>query len=890
MLDKAMYNSWESRMLLYIKGKKNGIMMFESIENGPLVYPTVEEDGQIRKKKYAELTEQEQLQDDCDVQATNIVLQGLPPDVYALVNHCLAALVFLLGDDPIACLNKAMVFMTAVVASCFPSTNNQLITSYNPRNQATIQDGKFRGNNAARKARVVKCYNCQGEGNMESGQVLDEEQLAFLADPRIIDCHDVQPTIIHNAAFQTDDLDAYDSDCDDISSVKAILMANLSSYGSDVLSELNKLAEDFGKCFVPQKELPAEQAFLLPLSNPISKQPVVQTTPVKMKAPSELPKEFFTINEWQAKLDAKDVSIAKLKKHIKSLKLKNVIENDAPMNKAKIIALGMFKLDLEPLAPNVLKNKDAHIDYIKHAREHANTLPKIVEHARALRPLDSNLDSAFKYVQRIQDVLVYVTTTCPSLSKPSEKLVAVTPLNKNKKVRFTEPATSSSSTQKQVDSHKIQDSNKLVLPSTGMKSSTSDSRSQPSGNTKNNRIWFTSTKVEPLKETTLKSVTTTKPEIKIYHRKTKVANSIVLWYLDSECSKHMTGNRSQLINFVHKFLDIEVAFRKHSCYIRDLEGVDLLKESRGSNLYTLSIEDMMSSSPICLLSKASKTKYWLWHQRLSHLNFNSITALAKQGLEKHERHPQTQSREFHSRKALSASHRPLQANEDSKYQWKPDLSYLYVFGALCYPTNDSEDLGKLKSKTDIRIFVGYAPTKKVFGIYNKRTYLIIETIHVTFDELTAMASEQLSLGSGPQLLTLGTLSSGLPMFDEYFNPLPCVASPIPVVVALVPADLIGSPFSTLVDQDAPSPSTSQTPQASQFPVASPGVVEEFHDIEFVHLDNDPFFGVLILEPNSKESSSRDVIPSNVYSDNQPPEHLSKWTKDHSLDNVISNPS
>ncbi|GKD08954.1 hypothetical protein Tco_1188639 [Tanacetum coccineum] len=74
MLDKSMYNSWESRMLLYIKGKKNGRMMLESIENGPLVYPTVEEDGQIRKKKYAKLTEQEQLQDDCDVQATNTVL------------------------------------------------------------------------------------------------------------------------------------------------------------------------------------------------------------------------------------------------------------------------------------------------------------------------------------------------------------------------------------------------------------------------------------------------------------------------------------------------------------------------------------------------------------------------------------------------------------------------------------------------------------------------------------------------------------------------------------------------------------------------------------------------------------------------------------------------
>ncbi|GKG12618.1 retrovirus-related pol polyprotein from transposon TNT 1-94, partial [Tanacetum coccineum] len=72
---------------------------------------------------------------------------------------------------------------------------------------------------------------------------------------------------------------------------------------------------------------------------------------------------------------------------------------------------------------------------------------------------------------------------------------------------------------------------------------------------------------------------------------------------------------------------------------------------------------------------------------------------------------------------------------------KPDLSYLYVFGGLCYPTNDGDDLGKLKPKADIGIVVGYAPTKKAFRIYNKRTRLIIETIHVHFDELTAMAFE-----------------------------------------------------------------------------------------------------------------------------------------------------
>ncbi|GKA32765.1 retrovirus-related pol polyprotein from transposon TNT 1-94 [Tanacetum coccineum] len=73
---------------------------------------------------------------------------------------------------------------------------------------------------------------------------------------------------------------------------------------------------------------------------------------------------------------------------------------------------------------------------------------------------------------------------------------------------------------------------------------------------------------------------------------------------------------------------------------------------------------------------------------------------------------------------------------------KPDLSFLHVFGSLCYPTNDSEDLGKLNSKADIGIFVGYMLAKKVFRIYNRRTHKIMETIHVTFDELIAMVAEE----------------------------------------------------------------------------------------------------------------------------------------------------
>ncbi|GJR90890.1 retrovirus-related pol polyprotein from transposon TNT 1-94 [Tanacetum coccineum] len=235
----------------------------------------------------------------------------------------------------------------------------------------------------------------------------------------------------------------------------------------------------------------------------------------------------------------------------------------------------------------------------------------------------------------------------------------------------------------------------------------------------------------------------------------------------------------------------------------------------------------------------------------------------------------------------------------------PDLSYLHVFGALCYPTNDSENLGKLQPKADIGIFIGYAPTKKAFRIYNRRTRRIIETIHVDFDELTAMASEHSSSGPALHEMTPVSISSGLvpnppsstpfvppsrsdwdllfqPMFDESLNPPPYVDLQAPEVIAPIPeavapehAVSTGSPSSTTVDQDAPSPSNSHTTQETQTPIISHDVEEDNHDIEVAH-----------MEVTSDQSSSSDVIHTIVPPDHQVSEHNSKWTKDHPLENII----
>ncbi|GKB93936.1 hypothetical protein Tco_0980073 [Tanacetum coccineum] len=346
--------------------KEHGRMILESVEHGPLIWPTIEENDVTRTKKYEELSATEKIQADCDLKATNIILQGLPTDVYSLVNHhivskdlwervqllifayhhfdqlhayleqhelranevhimrernqdllalfspsqspqygsihpiqhysttypstphainypstphpnaysstlhqdaCpqpqsipqieytvstvnqqthlakfpqidsgLAVLVFKQGDDPIDAINKMMSFLSTVVSSRFLTTNNQLRNSSNPRQQATIHDGRPKRKRDATLFRdKVLLVEAQG-----SGKVLNEEELEFLAEPRVAEGPVTQTIITHNVAYQADDLDAYDSDCDDFSTAKAVLMANLSSFRSDVLSEVNK--------------------------------------------------------------------------------------------------------------------------------------------------------------------------------------------------------------------------------------------------------------------------------------------------------------------------------------------------------------------------------------------------------------------------------------------------------------------------------------------------------------------------------------------------------------------------------------------------------------------------------------------------------------------------
>ncbi|GKD73972.1 putative ribonuclease H-like domain-containing protein, partial [Tanacetum coccineum] len=216
---------------------------------------------------------------------------------------------------------------------------------------------------------------------------------------------------------------------------------------------------------------------------------------------------------------------------------------------------------------------------------------------------------------------------------------------------------------------------------------------------------------------------------------------------------------------------------------------------------------------------------------------------------------------------------------------KPDLTFFRVFGALCYPTNDSKNLGKLQPMADIGIFIGYAPSRKGYRIYNKRTRQIMETIHVQFDELTEqMAHVQSSPGPAPNLLTLGPISSRIvpnpapaipyvppinkelemlfqPMFDEYFNPPGIRQDHIPNVAQ----DLViptGPSMSIAIDLDAPSGSHTSSPLD--------------HHSSSVH--------------HSVASSSGEITIPESNQSTLPHEHIRKWTDSHPFDNIIRNPS
>nr|GEY55055.1 retrovirus-related Pol polyprotein from transposon TNT 1-94 [Tanacetum cinerariifolium] len=278
---------------------------------------------------------------------------------------------------------------------------------------------------------------------------------------------------------------------------------------------------------------------------------------------------------------------------------------------------------------------------------------------------------------------------------------------------------------------------------------------------------------------------------------------IVLWYLDLGCSKHMTGDRSRLMNFMKNFIET-VRF-----------GNDHFGAIMGYGDYVIG-DSVISRNGVverrnCTLVEAARTML-IFSKALMFLWAEAVaTACYTQNRSQiHTRHHKTPYELVHNK--------------------KPDLTFFRVFGALCYPTNDNEDLGKLQPTADIGIFIGYAPTRKGYRIYNKRTRLIMETIHISSGLVpNPVPATPYAPPTNKELEILFQ-----PMFDKYLEP-PHVERLVHHAQAVQdPVNSAGTPSSTTIDKDAPSPKSTYVSQT-------------------------------------------------LY-------HLNKWSKDHPLDNVISNPS
>ncbi|GJV55001.1 retrovirus-related pol polyprotein from transposon TNT 1-94 [Tanacetum coccineum] len=536
--------------------------------------------------------------------------------------------------------------------------------------------------------------------------------------------------------------------------------------------------------------------------------------------------------------------------------------------------------------------------------------------------------------------------------------------------------------------------------------------------------------------------------------------------------------------------DLEVAFRKSTCYIRDLKGNDLLTGSRGTDLYSISLQDSTTPNPICLMAKATSSQAWLWHRRLSHLNFDTINLLSKNnivnGLPKLKfvkdhlcsscELGKAKRKSFHTKTTPSSKRRlqllhmdlcgPMRVesingkkyvlvivDDYSRYTWthflrskdetpgvlidfltlvqrglhaqvttvrtdkgteflnktlhayfakegirhetstartpeqngvverrnrtlveaartmlsaakvplffwaeaiatacftqnrslviprhektpyhiinarKPSVKFFHIFGSLCYIVRDGENLDKMKEKGDACIFVGYSTQSKAYRVFNKRTRMIVETIHVNFDELPQMASDHVSSDPDPQCSTTVLEQDSLSPGPQSQENVPQVAETVTtsneleLLYSLMFSELLNGNYpvvskssavhaadnpdnrqqhntthtSTTTDVADPLPlnihSTHQTPTQVPTVTAPENIIQAETNTENAQFDDDEFINIFSTSVQEQgETSSRHVDSSNMHTFYQHHPSAQRWTKDHPLEQVIGNPS
>nr|GFB15544.1 hypothetical protein [Tanacetum cinerariifolium] len=458
--------------------------------------------------------------------------------------------------------------------------------------------------------------------------------------------------------------------------------------------------------------------------------------------------------------------------------------------------------------------------------------------------------------------------------------------------------------------------------------------------------------------------------------------------------------------------DLEVAFRKSTCFIHDLKGNDLLSGSRRTNLYLITLQDTNSPNPICLVAKATSSQAWLWHRRLSHLNFDTINLLSKNdivvGLPKLKfvkdhlcsscKLGKANQKSFHTKLTPSSKRRlqllhmdlcsPMRVasingkryvlvivDDYSRYTWThflrskddtpevlidflrlvqrglqaqvgvvrtdkgtkflnqtlhayfaaegiqhqtsvartpkqngvverqnrtlvkaartmlntakvPLFFWAEAIATACFTQNYGENLDKMKEKGDECIFVGYSNQSRAYIVFNKRTRVIMESIHVNFDELPLMASDQLSSDPAPKCQNLALNHDSLSPVIQRQGKVVSKSSAVSAADAPIQRQQYTTPLN---NHTTPAP-TCQVPTLATTVISSENINQAEIYAESDQVADDEFINIFSTPVQDQgETSSRHVDSSNMHIFYQrfPSEH--RWTKDHPLEQVIGNP-
>ncbi|GJZ56310.1 retrovirus-related pol polyprotein from transposon TNT 1-94 [Tanacetum coccineum] len=794
-----------------------------------------------------------------------------------------------------------------------------------------------------------------------SSKVLNEEELEFLAHHGVAEGPVTHTVITHNAAYQADDLDAYDYDCDDFSTAKAVLMDSYSSYGSDVLSEVNKdnlianesLSVELERYKERVKLLEERQNVDLSTQEKLIMDDIIREKNAQFgnfekeinylkQTLSEQSKEKDSLGLkaqqmrpmlYDGSVISKETNVISIADSEETLMLEEESRSKMLLKQSDPMVLEK-KVNIKPINYDELNRLSEDLDIVNivvnssvdmNTSVNVNSRVAMIDSVNYMEMCNKCLELEYEIIKqhnmvekdeynRLLKSFSKLEQHCISLelamqlnkeifqnNSTSEKVFVITSL-KNDLRKFKGKDIVNNVAQVLNDT--------TIAPGISMFDArhelcflefvfdmNASSKSKSVKKAKNKEEWKPIRKVftkigynwrptrrtftlvgnaypltritatnkvpprEPIhleviaQESVVTKVYTSRPKVRKTNgsnSKPKIAKSMIYNKMEREsrCSKHMTGDRSQLTNFVHKFLGTVKFDNEQIAKIMrygDYQIGNIIisrvyyVEGYGHNLFSVgqfcdSNLEVAFTWVKFLASKDEAPDFIIKFLKMIQVRLNTPV-------------------------------RNISIDNGTEFVNQTLRSY--------YESVDSEDLGKLQAKADIGIFIGYAPKKKAYRIYNQRTRKIIETIHVNFDELTAMASEQLGSGPGLQSTTPATSSLGLvpnpipqqpcippprddwdrlfqPLFDEYFNPPIILVSPVPVAPALRTIDLADSPMSTIT----------KTP----------------------YFLNDP------LHESLHEDSTSQGLSSNVRPFHTPFESLGRWTKDHPIANVIRDPS